>query len=388
MREPEGAMPLVDRVQRGVPPCGSTPSEAHLVGLLAEQSPIYAGRSSRDAERLRGQLMAGFETYGLPEAAVPIVIEQLETGIAPYPIAAAAKALRGARDISPSVVALLVDCIERLRGCDDVVRFGGETESGAPATALIEVLRTIAWLGSRAAAARADLLVLVKQNPPEFSSAVCAEMEKTLGAIEPPPAEHSCCSLQPATQACCAIAPAPVAVDPAAGMDIVGVELQDQDGEIISFGRLFAGRPSVLSFFYTRCMNPNKCSLTVSKLARLQRRLAEDGIAGQINVAAITYDPAFDLPARLAAYGSHRTMAFDSRNRILRTTGPFAPLQRRFDLGVGYDANVVNQHRLELIVLDADMRLFADFSRVSWEIDELVTTLKRVPSGSLSGAVA
>ena len=68
-------------------------------------------------------------------------------------------------------------------------------------------------------------------------------------------------------------------------------------------------------------MNPNKCSLTITKLARLQKRIGEEGLQGRVNVAAFTYDPAFDRPARLHAYGADRGMSFDDRNRLLRTTG-------------------------------------------------------------------
>jgi protein SCO1/2 len=56
------------------------------------------------------------------------------------------------------------------------------------------------------------------------------------------------------------------------------VELEDQDGARVKFGEFFTGKPSVVAFFYTRCDNPNKCSLTITKLGRLQRRLAELGL--------------------------------------------------------------------------------------------------------------
>ena len=62
-----------------------------LAALLAEQSPLYAGRSTGDAERLRSYLLASFELMGLPASAMPFVIEELESGLNPYVVAAAAK---------------------------------------------------------------------------------------------------------------------------------------------------------------------------------------------------------------------------------------------------------------------------------------------------------
>ena len=80
----------------------------------------------------------------------------------------------------------------------------------------------------------------------------------------------------------------------------------------------------MVAFFYTRCDNPNKCSLTITKLGRLQRRLADLGLDGRIQTAAITYDPEFDLPARLRAYGENRGVVFSPSDRLFRTRGALA----------------------------------------------------------------
>ena len=102
-----------------------------LAALLAEQSPLYAGRSTGDAERLRGYLLASFKSMGLPASAMPFVIEELESGLNPYVVAAAAKALRGARDFPDRVAALLIAAIERIRGSDDAVDFDFRADRGA-----------------------------------------------------------------------------------------------------------------------------------------------------------------------------------------------------------------------------------------------------------------
>src|SRR6185295_11809896 len=78
---------------------------------------------------------------------------------------------------------------------------------------------------------------------------------------------------------------------------------EDQDGATVTFKEFFQGQPSIVVFFYTRCDNPLKCSLTITKLARIQKLLEEHGLADRIRTAAITYDPAFDLPQRIRGYG-------------------------------------------------------------------------------------
>jgi protein SCO1/2 len=124
-------------------------------------------------------------------------------------------------------------------------------------------------------------------------------------------------------------------------------------------------------------MNPEKCPLTIAKLGRLQRRLAEEGLADAVNLAAITYDPGFDLPRRLRGYGALLGMSFDARTRLWRTTGPFEPLRSGLDLGVGYGPATVNQHRIELFVLDARGHVAEAITRRLWDVDELLGALRR-----------
>jgi cytochrome oxidase Cu insertion factor (SCO1/SenC/PrrC family) len=343
-----------------------------LVCLLAEQSPVYAGRGTGEAERLRGYILASFETTGLPASALPFVIEELEIGLNPYPIAAAAKAVRGARDLPERITALLLDAIERIRTCDDGVCFDRSARpgDGAPTTALMELFRTLAWLGPTAHEAEAPLKAMLEQRPAGFSTQVAAEIEKALPAVSRPD--------MPVRTHCCAGQGAPIASKPRAaiGFDIKAVQLQDQDGAVFSFGDFFLGRPGILTFFYTRCMNPSKCSLTITKLARLQQRLDAERLKGRFSVAAVSYDPAFDVPSRLRAYGEGRGMAFDDRNRLLRTTGPFEPFRRWLDLGVGFGATTVNQHRLDIVVLDDSGNPAKTISRVQWNEDDIVSALK------------
>jgi cytochrome oxidase Cu insertion factor (SCO1/SenC/PrrC family) len=381
MREFDGATPAaevfahVDHL-RSLRGCGDD-----LVNLLPEQSPIYRGRATGDAERLRGYVLASFEQTGLPESAMAFVIEELESGHTPYVIAAAAKAARGAQTVPAHIVPLLLDAIERVRQSDDVVCFDhiGLTGIGAtPTTALMELFRTLAWLGPRARIALTSLKELLERHPPAFSDLVRADAEKAIAAVSR--------AVQPVAPSCCCDEIAPACSTPPGRMEIDHVELQDQNGDIFSFRDFFAGRPGILTFFYTRCMNPNKCSLTITKLARLQQRVRDEGLHGQINIAAVTYDPAFDSPRRLHQYGANRGMVFDDRTRLMRTTGPFDPFQQCFDLGVGYGSTTVNQHRLDTVVLNALGRPVASFARLQWREEDVLGALKSAPTLAAAAA--
>jgi cytochrome oxidase Cu insertion factor (SCO1/SenC/PrrC family) len=341
-----------------------------LAALLHEQSAIYQGLSANAAERIRGFIFASFETTGLPHSGLPFVLEELETGISPYTVAAAAKALRGSTEIPDKTFVLLVTAAERIAANDDLVQY--ETIDPTDRTvrrtsALAEIIHTIAESGPRARPlwARIEAMASCGNMCPEALAAIeqaCLRLSAQSG--------ESCCCAAQAPIALPAKSPAPANIDDLA--------LEDQSGETVTYGEFFYGCPSVVTFFYTRCMNPEKCSLTVSKLAALQRRLVAEHLSGRINVGAVTYDPVYDHPRRLQTYGLDRGFRFDDRNRFLRTLGSFSPIREKFDLGVGFGTTTVNRHSVELFVLGTNGVPLREFRRIQWDESEIVRSLEKI----------
>jgi protein SCO1/2 len=317
-----------------------------LVELLPERIPVYRGRSANTVNRMRGYLLAAFERSGLPEQALPYVLEELESGRDAYLVAAAARSLRGRESLGSDALPFLLKAIDNIKYVDDSVSFDSYWPTwplSGHTTALQEIAATLAWLGSEA-------------------SPCCAV-----------PTSSPCCSHH--TESARPVIHQihhPRAEVPA------GVQLEDQDGARVTFSEFFTSKPSVLAFFYTRCDNPNKCSLTITKLGRLQRRLADLGLDGRIQTAAITYDPEFDLPARLRAYGENRGFVFSPSARIFRTRGALAPVQDYFELGVSFGGTLVNRHRIELFLLNQRGQVAGAFTRLQWDSEKVLAQAVRL----------
>lgn len=305
----------------------SSAGATEIAGLLREQLPLYAGRSSNEVTRIRGFLLAAFERTGLPSEALPYVMEELESGQDAYTVAAAARALRGGAP-SPELVPLLRGALERMRGADVSMTFEVYKPRWPfphPTTASDELRKTLAWIGP----------------------------------AEPGP---SCCHAASHTE--------PIRDE----TDIRQIELEDQDGDTVRFGDFFVGKPAVVVFFYTRCDNPEKCSLSITKLAGLQV------LKGDARVAAISYDPLYDTPARLKVYGRNRAIEFGNDVRFFRAPRDFEQLRSWFDLGVNYIGSMVNRHRIELYVLDTNGKIASSFTRMQWDnrrVIEAVQALAR-----------
>jgi protein SCO1/2 len=368
-RTPEASVALlIDRID------DSTDGDALLIDLMRETHPVYRGRSTNAVIRMRGYAMAAFERVGLPDPALIYVIEELESGRDAYLVAAAAKALRGLDAPERRVVPFLFRAVENIRYHDDMVTFETYLPTWPalnPTTALTEIFNTFAWLGPNAAYALPRLSAF-EGEAGRLPAVAGAALARAMTAVQSDAevVDSSCC--QPVADATLGVSLEPIELPPAVLGPALTARFEDQDGRRVSYRELFVGQPSIVVFFYTRCTNPNKCSLTITKLARLQKEIRDRGLAGRLRTAAITYDPEFDRPARLHAYGVNRGITFDEDNRILRSTAGFRPLSRYFGLSVNYGPAVVNRHRIEAFVLDESGRIAQTFARLQWDVGEVL----------------
>jgi len=351
----------VERVKALVAEVRAHPARrGELVPLLREESAIYRGRSTGETHRMRGWVLLAFADVGLPDDALSFVLEELESGHDAYAVGAAARALRGHPAPSPAFVPFVERALENVRGRDDMLSFEEYGDVGLPGrgtTATRELRATLAWL----------------------EAAAVAQATVTTASTAMP------------TGDCCApLGRAPARAIPAPRVEAVGsLVLEDHAGRAAPFGEVFRGRPSIVAFFYTRCDNPRKCSLTIAKLARVQRLLAEAGLGGRVRTAAITYDPAYDSPARLRVYAEARGMRLDDDHRMLRAPGGVEPLREAFGLQVGFVGSLVNRHRTELFVLDARARPVFAFARLEWDEEAVVARARWLlaPPGRVAAAL-
>lgn len=77
------------------------------------------------------------------------------------------------------------------------------------------------------------------------------------------------------------------------------VLLQTAQGHTLDLAAL-RGRWLLVDFIYTRC--ETYCSVQGNEFALLQQQLAQPIAAGQVVLLSISFDPAYDTPAQLAAY--------------------------------------------------------------------------------------
>jgi protein SCO1/2 len=216
-------------------------------------------------------------------------------------LAGAARALRGADSLDEDLRALLEAAAERIVLRDSPVSFAeGETSTaGAEIGATLDRFRS------------------------ERRGGCCAA--RTAAASAAPPFPLSAAALS-------------------------RVVLEDQAGIRLGLIDRLRGRTCLVAFFYTRCMNPAKCSLTITRLAALARA------GDRPDILAISYDGPFDDPARLRGYGRDRGFPFGDRAQLLRCRTGWPAVRSAFGLRVGYGGATVNEHAREAFLVGPDLK--------------------------------
>jgi protein SCO1/2 len=347
-----------------------------LTDLLREDHPLYDQRGAATVVGMRGWILLALGRAGVSDASLIFVLEELDAGTDPYLVAAAARALRSYPHPTSALAPFVMRALSQIRYRNDPVSFeeyGEYAVASAGSSPVRELLATLAWLGPHAAGVLSEV-ELLRMPRGGLSRELLIEVDRTVEVIRGADNQFA----EPAADACCTLPNGLKSQFSRAFSFRRGCEplestvFQDQEGASITFGEFFRGQPSIVVFFYTRCDNPLKCSLTITKLARVQKLLEVRGLVEQINTAAITYDPGFDLPQRIRDYGQNRAVRLDTRHRMLRATSGFDALRRHFKLGVNFIESLVNRHRIELFILDAEGRIAASFERIHWDEQQVV----------------
>lgn len=138
-------------------------------------------------------------------------------------------------------------------------------------------------------------------------------------------------------------------------------------------------RPVVVTFFYTRCQNMKKCSMALSRLGALQRQLAGAGLADDVRILAITYEPQFDTPERIRRFASDRGFRLGDYAMALQLDPErHQKLVDEIQPPANYNAGWINTHGVELSLLDAMGRVVRKYHTVLWDNEQVVKDLQRV----------
>ena len=137
------------------------------------------------------------------------------------------------------------------------------------------------------------------------------------------------------------------------------------DGKPVRLHNLADGRITILSFIYTRCTDPRACLRASGVLKQLQQlTLADPGLATNLLLLTLSFDPAHDTPEVMSRYGHVFNRKQDGADWLFLTTesrGHLAPLLERYgqqvDRAKPGSATGPYNHPLRVYLIDAQKRI-------------------------------
>jgi protein SCO1/2 len=138
--------------------------------------------------------------------------------------------------------------------------------------------------------------------------------------------------------------------------------LLDSTGHAVRLSAVTQGKITLLTFFYTYCVDPLGCPFAHTTLANLRDRVRGDrALAGRVRFVSVSLDPTHDTPAVLASYGQEFAIdpKFEWRFLTARRVPELLPVLDDFGQDVSVDVDEKGRatrtlhHMLKMFLIDA-----------------------------------
>jgi len=181
-------------------------------------------------------------------------------------------------------------------------------------------------------------------------------------------------------------APAIEGADPNPGDAVPDYRLINQDGKAIRL-QDFKGKALLLTFIYTRCQDPNQCTLMSSNFAAIDQELQKQPeLYAKTHLLSVSFDPAYDTPKVLRSYGAAHTGKYSDETFAHWEFATGSPdevkgIAKFFGLRYYQDTTSGTEqviHSLRTAVISPDGKIVKVYRGNEWKPEEMVSELQRV----------
>ena len=172
--------------------------------------------------------------------------------------------------------------------------------------------------------------------------------------------------------------------EPKPGDEIPDFGLVNQDGNRIRLSQ-FKGKALALTFIYTRCPQPDQCTLMSNNFAAIDQELQKQpDVYAKTRLLTITFDPDYDTPKVMRSYGAghtgrysdetfqHWEFATGSKDEV-KGIAQFFGLRYFLDTESGNEQVI---HSLRTAVISPDGKLIKLYRGNEWKPDEIANDLR------------
>jgi len=171
---------------------------------------------------------------------------------------------------------------------------------------------------------------------------------------------------------------------PEPGAEVPDYRLVNQDGKAIRLHD-YKGKVLLLTFIYTRCQDPNQCTLMSSNFAAIDQELQKQPeLYQKTHLLSISFDPAYDTPKVLRSYGASYTGKYSDENFAhwefaSGTADEVKGVAQYFGLRYFQDTPSGNEqviHSLRTAVIGPDGKVIKVYRGNEWKPEELIKEME------------
>ena len=169
---------------------------------------------------------------------------------------------------------------------------------------------------------------------------------------------------------------------PVQGDVVPDFKLHNQDGRAIRLSQ-FRGKNLLVTFIYTRCPLPNFCPLVTHNFAVIEKQLAANPrLHGKTHLLCVSFDPEYDTPERLKAYGvtyigSDAKDAFANWDFAVPEKPVLPEMAKFFNVGITNGADQTITHTLSTTLIGPDGKVIRFYPGNDWTPEQVLADLKQ-----------
>jgi len=173
-------------------------------------------------------------------------------------------------------------------------------------------------------------------------------------------------------------------IGPKLGEEIPDYRLINQDGKAIRLHD-YRGKALLLTFIYTRCPDPDQCTLMSTNFATIDQELQKQPeLYAKTHLLSISFDTEYDTPKVLRSYGAAFTGRYSDETFAhwefaSGSADEVKGIAQYFGMRYYMDSETGNQqviHSLRTAVIGPDGKVIKVYRGNDWKPDEVVSDLR------------
>ena len=169
---------------------------------------------------------------------------------------------------------------------------------------------------------------------------------------------------------------------PQAGDAVPDFKLVNQNARTLQLSQ-FHGKVLLVTFIYTRCPLAEFCPRMSQNFVEVDKALSADpALYAHTHLLSISFDPTYDTPKVLRAYGEsytqqHGSKAFQHWDFAAPQQADLAALTQFFNVGITPGESKTLNHSLSTVLIGKDGKIVAWYPNNEWTPADVVTQIRQ-----------